>query len=362
MRASFAALILALASCTPPPPPAAPERPPAPVLVATAVAADAAISVDEIGRCVSLERVTLRPQVSTRLDLAHVADGADVKAGQKLFTLDARPFQAELAAAVARASQDQAVLDLAKAELKRAETLLEKKALSRQEFDAAKSAVDVSSARLAADAAAEAAAKLRVEWCELRAPIAGRAGRRLVDPGNLVKENETELLVIQGLDPLNVEFSLSELRLAELQKALAAGPVKAEVRLPDDPGPPLAGEVTFVDNAVQAGTGTVLLRVTLPNPERRLWPGRFVRVRLPLASLPGALQVPALAPQTSATGPFVYVVKDDGTAELRPVRLGPRVGDAVVVESGLKAGEKVVVQGHLGVMPGGKVRAEAPKP
>ncbi len=360
MKAS-AAFLLALAACTPPPPPVV-ERPPAPVLAVAAVLGDAAIAIEEIGRCVARERVVLRPQVSGRLARVHVADGAEVKAGDPLFTIDARPFEADLAAAQAKAAQDQASLDLAKLELARAEALLDKKALSRQEFDAAKSAVDVAAARVRADAAAVDAAKLRVDYCELRAPLAGRAGRRLVDAGNIVKENETDLIVIQSLDPLFAEVAVSELRLPELQRALAAGAVKAEIRLPDDPGPPLSGELTFVDNAVQGGTGTVILRATVANAERRLWPGRFVRVRLPLTTIAGALLVPATAPQTSAAGPFVYVVKDDGTADLRTVQLGPRIGEQQVVRSGLAAGERVVIQGHLGVMPGGKVKVEAPRP
>lgn len=361
MRATSAAFLLVLAACKPPAPPAF-ERPPSPVIAVAAVVGEAAVALEEIGRCVPRERVVLRPRVSGRLDLVHVADGADVAVGARLFSIDARPFQAELAAVEARAAQNRAALALATAELKRADTLLEKKALSGQEHDAAKSAVDVATARLAADAAAVDAAKLRVEWCELRSPIAGRAGRRLVDAGNLVKENETELLVIQSLDPLHAEFAVSELRLGEVLKAQAAGTLKAEVTLPDDPAPPLSAPVSFVDNAVQAGNGTLLLRATLANADRRFWPGRFVRIRLPLTTLPGAVLVPAGAPQTAVAGPFVYVVKDDGTAELRQVRLGPRVGEQVVVESGLKAGERVVIQGQLGVMPGGKVRAEAPKP
>jgi multidrug efflux system membrane fusion protein len=128
-----------------------------------------------------------------------------------------------------------------------------------------------------------------------------------------------------------------------------------EVRLPDSPKPEI-GQLTFLDNAVQSSSGTVMLRATVPNAARRLWPGQFVNVRLVLATLPKAVLVPAAAPQDSAKGPFVYVVKDDSTAELRPVKLGQRQGDLVVVEQGLQSGDRVIINGQLGVMPGGKVR------
>jgi len=133
-----------------------------------------------------------------------------------------------------------------------------------------------------------------------------------------------------------------------------------EVRLPDQPADALPGKVTFLDNAVQEGTGTVTIRATVDNRQRRLWPGRFVKVRLVLATLPAAIVIPAGAPQMSAKGPFVYVVKDDDTAELRPVTPGQRQADLVVIEQGIKPGERVVVNGQLGVTPGGKVRVEEP--
>jgi multidrug efflux system membrane fusion protein len=143
---------------------------------------------------------------------------------------------------------------------------------------------------------------------------------------------------------------------------MARGTLRVEVRLPDEPGDSRAGELTFLDNTVQEGTGTVKLRATIPNQDRRFWPGRFVKIRLVLSTLAGAILVPVAAPQTSATGPFVYVIKEDSTAEMRPVTLGQRHGDWVVIEKGLKVGERVVVTGQLGVMPGGKVRIEEAGP
>src|SRR5262249_16778262 len=146
--------------------------------------------------------------------------------------------------------------------------------------------------------------------------------------------------------------------LTSVQRAIAAGEARAEVRLPDEPDRPREGTLTFLDNAVQDGTGTVKLRATVPNSDWRFWPGRFVKVRLVLGTQKGAVLAPAAAAQTAGKGPFVYVVKEDSTAELRPVTVGQRQGDLVAVASGLKSGERVVTAGQLGVTPGGQVRSQ----
>ena len=154
--------------------------------------------------------------------------------------------------------------------------------------------------------------------------------------GNVVTANTSSLLSIQRIDPVYAEFTVTENELTEVQRHMQGGRLPVEVRLPDQPEAVMPGTLTFVDNAVQEGTGTVKLRATVPNRERRLWPGRFVNVRLILRQLPGAVLVPASAPQNSAKGLFVYVVKEDGTADLRPVTLGQRQGDLVIVAQGVK--------------------------
>ena len=198
-------------------------------------------------------------------------------------------------------------------------------------------------------------AKVQLGYCHISSPINGRAGHRLVDMGNNVEANKGPLLVIQRLDPIYADFTVTENELTAVQRNMSHGALKAEVRLPDDAGAPQVGELTFLDNAVQEATGTVMLRATVPNPAYRLWPGRFVKVRLVLKTLRGAVLIPAAAPQLSAMGSFVYVVKEDGTAEMRPVKTGQREGNEIVIESGVKPGERVVVNGQLGVTPGGKV-------
>jgi multidrug efflux system membrane fusion protein len=183
-----------------------------------------------------------------------------------------------------------------------------------------------------------------------------------VDIGNVVEANKTPLLTIQKIDPIYADFTVNQNELTDVQDNMRRGTLRVEVRLQDEDDKPLPGQLTFLDNAVADATGTVQLRATVDNHERRLWPGRLVKVRLVLSTLKSAVLVPAVAPQMSAKGSFVYVVKDDSTAELRLVKTGQPQGDLVVIEEGVKPGEKVVVNGQLGVTPGGKVRDASATP
>lgn len=394
--ALLAALAALTASCSRPEPPAF-ERPPAPVQVAAAETRDVPVYLDEIGHAVAVETVSVRAQVAGRIDSVHFADGAELKKGDVLVSLDARPFQAKLDSAEASLLRARAVLErahtallgpqaaleraksvheLAKSELARTEKLLTASAASQSDYDVRKNAVAVAAANVSqaeadlrqaepderqAEAevkqaeAAVTAARLDVDYATVRSPIDGRAGRRLVDAGNVVKENEDPLVVVERLDPVYVDFTVPEVRLGEVLRNLSKGKLRVEVRVPGGKPEPHVGELTFVDNAVEQGTGTVKLRATLANAEHALWPGQFVDVRLVLETLPRAVLVPAAATQTSSKGPFVFVVKEDDTADLRPVTLGQRQGEMVVVQSGVTAGERVVVTGQMGVMPGAKV-------
>jgi multidrug efflux system membrane fusion protein len=334
------------------------ERPPAPVVVAIAAAEDVPLYLDEIGRCVARERVSIQPQVSGRITQIHFTDGADLKAGDLLFTIDPRPSQAQLAAAEATLAQSKAVLELATLEFNRSRTLLEKKALSQQEFDTARSAVTVAEARIQLSKAAIDTVKIDLDYCAIRSPIDGRAGQRLVDMGNVIAANGGALLVIQKMDPIYAEFTVAENDLPAVLKNMAAGTLKVEVQLPDDPAASRTGDLTFLDNAVADGTGTVRLRATLANADHRFWPGQFIRARLVLAALKAAVLIPVEATQMSPAGPFVYVVQGTEPPELRPVTLGQRQGERVVVLKNLAAGERIVTKGHLGIMPGRKVKEE----
>jgi multidrug efflux system membrane fusion protein len=326
------------------------------VTVAAATTEDVPFYIDAVGHIVAREVVSVQPQVSGRVVKIQFADGADVKAGEVLFSIDARPFQAQLNQAEANLAEAQAALNLAKTNFARVENITDPRAVSRQDYDTKKNAVDIAEAQVKQNRAAVERARLDLEYCTIRAPIDGRAGQRLVDVGNIVSANNRALLVIQRLDPIYADFTVTEHDLSAVQRNMARRTLRVGVSLPDDTGEPRRGNLTFLDNAVQEGSGTVKLRATIPNADRRFWPGRFVKVRLVLDSRPQAVLVPASAPQLSATGSFVYVVKPDSTAELRPVKLGQRQGDFVVVDEGLKSGERVVVRGQLGVTPGGKIR------
>lgn len=372
------------------------QRPPAPVVVSTAVSQDVSNYMDALGKIVARETVAIKPQVSGRIEKIHFADGANVRKGDLLFTIDPRPFDANLKQAEANLAKDTAAKKQAEANLAREiarenwgrnqvdryRTLVEQGVVAREQYEqlrtdydtlkanseAARAAVRSADETIKVDHAAIDTAKVQLSYCYIHSPIDGRAGQRLVDIGNVVNPGggsnsdsssgttpSNALLVIERLDPIYADFTISQNNLSLVQDQMRAGNLRAEVRLPDSPDDGVFGQLTFVDNSVQTETGQVTLRATLPNPGHRFWPGRFVNVRLLLGSIQGAVLVPANAPQMSAAGSYVYVIGPDMTAEQRTISLGQRQGDLVVVEKGVAAGEKVVVNGQLGVTPKGKV-------
>jgi len=335
---------------------AAPTMPAPLVTVAKATAQDVPKYLDEIGRNTAFESVTVTPQVGGRITERHFQDGENLKQGQLLFVIDPRPFKAQVDAAQASLAQAKAALDLAKIQFARDEEVIGTRAISKQDYDTKKNTVDVDQAQVEAAQAALETAQLNLEYCYIHSPIDGRAGARLVDVGNVVQANSTSLLSIQRLDPIYANFTVTESDLPGVQKQMGGG-LKADVRLPTDPeGTVRVGRVEFLDNTVQNGSGTVNLRATLSNADHHFWPGQFVDVKLVLTTEKAAVLIPNEAAQISQKGPFVYVVKADDTAELRPVSLGQRQGSQVVVTGGVAANERVVVTGQLLVRPGGKVR------
>ena len=333
------------------------------VTVARATAHDVPVYLEEIGRSGAFESVTVTPQISGRITERHFEDGAELQKGQLLFTIDPRPYQAQLDSAQAQLAQSKAALDLAKTQLKMYGSIANTRAVSQMDVETKKNTVAVDEAQVQAAEAAVENAKLNLEYCYIHSPIDGRAGMRLVDVGNVVQPNSTGLLLIQRLDPIYADFTITEGDLPQVQRELARGTLQALVRIPSDP-PNRAreGKLTFVDNMVQNATGTVNLRATIPNRDHHFWPGQFLDVTLVLATAKGAVLIPNQATQISQQGPYVYVVKPDDTAELRLVTLGQRQGDDVVVTKGVADGERVVVTGQLTVAPGGKVRVQEAAP
>ena len=333
------------------------------VTVARASAHDVPIYLEEIGRSGAFESVTVTPQISGRITERHFEDGAELKKGQLLFTIDPRPYQAQLDSAQAQLAQSRAALDLAKTQLKMYASIANTRAVSQLDLETRKNTVAVDEAQVQTNEAALETAKLNLEYCYIHSPIDGRAGMRLVDVGNVVQTNTTGLLLIQRLDPIYADFTITESDLPEVQRQLARGTLQALVRIPADlPNRARQGKLTFVDNAVQNATGTVNLRATTANSDHHFWPGQFVNVTLVLATAKAAVLIPNQATQISQQGSYVFVVKPDGTAELRPITLGQRQGDDVVVTKGVAAGEQVVVTGQLTVAPGSKVRVQEAGP
>jgi membrane fusion protein, multidrug efflux system len=338
--------------------PAAP--PPALVSVINATAQDVPEYLDEIGRNVAFESVTVTPQVPGKITERHVQDGENLQKGQLLFVIDPRPFKAQLDSAQANLAQAQAALELAKIQFARDQDLVGTRAISKQDYDTKKNTVDVNAAQVEAAKAAIETAQINLEYCYIHSPIDGRAGARLVDVGNIVQGNTTALLSIQRLDPIYATFTITERDLPGVQKQMRSGALQALVRLPSDPeNTTRPGKVEFLDNAVQNATGTVNLRATISNSDHHFWPGQFVDVKLVLATQKQAVLVPSQATQISQQGPFVYVIKSDDTAELRPVSLGQRQGSDVVITNGLAPNERVVLAGQLLVRPGSKVQIDA---
>jgi membrane fusion protein, multidrug efflux system len=337
--------------------------PPPMVTVVTAKAQDVPRYLDEIGRNMAFESVSITPQVAGIITERNFQDGDNLKKGQLLFVIDPRPYKAQLDAAQANLEQAKAALDLAKIQFARDQDLVGTRAISKQDYDTKKNTVDVVQAQIASAKAAIETAQINLDYCYIHSPIDGRAGARLVDVGNVVQANTTALLSIQRLDPIYATFTITESDLPQVQKEMSRGTLKALVRLPSDSeSTARVGRVEFLDNSVQNTTGTVNLRATMSNPEHHFWPGQFVQVRLVLATEKDAVLLPSQATQISQQGPYVYVVKPNDTAELRPVTLGQRQGSDVVITSGVAAGERVVLAGQLLVRPDGKVHVETGTP
>jgi membrane fusion protein, multidrug efflux system len=363
LLASTVFAVLTTAACSKGNVQAAQTMPTPLVTVVRAAAKDVPQYLDEIGRNAAFESVTVTPQVGGRIVERHFVDGENLKKGQLLFAIDPRPYEAQVDSAQATLAQAKAAVDLAKIQFARDQEVIGERAISKQDYDAKKNAVDVDQAQVEAAAAALETAKLNLEYCYIHSPIDGRAGARLVDIGNVVQANTTPLLSIQRLDPIYANFTITESDLSAVQKQMSGGMLKAAVRLPTDlESTTRIGRVEFLDNSVQNGSGTVNLRATMSNPDHHFWPGQFVDVKLILNIEKDAVLIPNQATQMSQRGPFVYIVKGDDTAELRPVKLGQRQGDQIVVTEGVAPNERVVVAGQMLVRPGGKVRVDTNSP
>ncbi len=330
----------------------------APVLVGTSSLRDVPLTLRTIGTVEAYSTVDVCARVSGQLQRIHFREGQDVREGDPLFTIDSAPYRAAFAAAQANLARDRARLATVQADAQRFARLVEKEYVTRQQSEQADAEARADSAVVRATEAALDASRLDLEYCAIRAPISGRTGNVLLHQGNLVRANDPNpLVVINQVSPIFASFSIPEKQLPRIVAAMKEHPEGLAVTAQPSgaAGAPATGRLTFLDNAVDAATGTVLLKAEFPNEDRTLWPGEFVQVQVVLGERTGAVVVPAGAVQTSQKGDYVFVIKPDQTAEMRPVTSGPRINGDVIVEKGLEAGETVVTDGQLRVVPGGKV-------
>jgi multidrug efflux system membrane fusion protein len=325
---------------------APPKAAPAPVVVAVATTRDMPVLVNAPGSVEAINSVAVKSLVDGQLLESRVLDGADVTVGQLLFRIDPRPAQASLQQALAQQAKDQATLEQARSQVKRYEDIAAKGYLSADQMEQYRTNLDAARASVKVDEANVAAARVTLSYTDIHAPLAGRIGRILIQPGNVVKANDTNPLVtINQIEPIYVNFALPSALLGRMQAAQKAAPLLAQASV-IGVDTPVEGKVAFIDNAVDTSTGTVRLRAEFPNAEHLLWPGQLVGVSLTLGHDPDAVVVPSQAVQNGPDGAYVFVVRGDQTAEQRRVTVARVVAGDAVVEKGLASGETVVVDGQ----------------
>ena len=348
--------LIAMAGCSHGPADTFGEREAVPILAAKVEQKTVSDTIRAIGRVEAFSTVDVKAQISGQVMQVNFRQGQDVKQGDLLFTIDPRPFEAALNQAQANLAKDRAQYRQAAADEHRYSTLLKERVGSRQQYDQVEATAAAMSASVEADEAAVQTAKLNLEYCSIRAPIDGRTGDLLVHAGNLVKPDaDTAMVVINQVHPVYVEFAVPEHKLPEVRAYMAMRKLSVEVSLPQQQGSAEIGELNFVDNSVDAKTGTITLKGLFTNADGRLWPGEFVNTTLVLNQRNDAILVPSEAIQSGQEGSHVFVVQPGMKVEMRQVVVGESLDNQTVVTSGLKAGETVVTDGQLKLIPGAKV-------
>jgi multidrug efflux system membrane fusion protein len=332
---------------------------PVPVMVAAAAARNVPLEVRAIGNVQAYSTVTVRSQITGELRDVHIQDGQEVKAGDPLFTIDPRPFEAALKQAEANLGRDEAQLVGARLEFEREKKLLESQITSRDDYDKAEAAFHSLEATVLADHAAITNATLSLAYTNIRSPFDGRAGSVLMKAGNIVKAEDDTLVTLNQVHPIYVAFSVPEQQLPAIRKRMKESALTVAVELPGETTNP-EGALTFIDNAVDVTTGTIQLKATFTNVDNILWPGQFVRTVLKLNVLTNATVVPSQAVQSSQTGDFVFVVGAGDRVEKRPVTTGVSSEGWLVIQNGVKAGETVVIDGQMRLAEGTQVKFPAP--
>lgn len=358
-----------------------------PVTIATVAQQRVPVELRAIGTVEAYSTVAVKTLVAGELTEVHFKEGQDVGKDNLLFTIDRRPYEAALQQAEANLARDTAAAKQAEANLARDSAqvqnarveaaryadLVKQGIVAQEQYDrvrtnfealeasvnASRAAIENAQAAMRADRAAIDNARLQLEYCSIRSPLDGRTGSLATHRGTVVKANDTVLVTINQVNPIYVNFSVPEQYLADIKKYMAAGSLKVQALISGEESRPEQGVLSFVNNTVDAATGTIILKGTFLNQARRLWPGQFVNVALTLSEQPAAIVVPSQAVQTGQAGTFVFVVKPDGTAESRPVVVSRTYGPNSVVDKGVTPGEKVVTDGQLRLVPGAKVEIKS---
>ena len=334
---------------------ASPGIPVVPVLAATVEQKDMPVELQAIGSVEAYSSVTVKTQITGELTGVYFKEGQDVKKGDLLFTLDKRPFEADLKRQEANLEHDIAQAKLSHLDADRYAGLYKEGVVSKQQYDQAEANAEALDAAVLADKAAVENAKVQLIYCSIYSPIDGRTGTLMIHQGNMIKANDTPFLInINQVQPIYVTFTVPEQYLADIKRFAAADKLPVQASIQGD-SRPIIGRLSFIDNTVDPATGTIKLKGEFVNADRRLWPGQFVNATLVLHTQPNAIVVPSQAVQNGQQGQFVFVIKDDKTVEMRPVTVNRSSSGQSIIDVGLKAGERVVTDGQLRLVPGSRV-------
>ena len=333
------------------------KGPPAiPVTAVAVVSKTVPVRLYAIGNVESFTTVAVKARVDGQIVSVHFKEGDEVKQGAVLFEIDSRPFAAALKQAQANLLKDKALLDRAVEQEKRYKDLLDKNFISPDAYEQVRTNKETAAATVSADEAAIESARLSVDYCTIRSPVTGYAGRIQIQQGNLVKANDVNPLVtINQVVPIYVTFAVPEQNLADIRTYQAAGELRVSASFANSTRPPIPGKLSSIDNTADPTTGTIKLKAEFPNIDKALWPGQFVNVVLTLYDQKDAIVTPSASVQSGPAGQYVYVIKADQTVELRNIKVARAEGDDTVVASGLQPGDQVVTVGQLRLAPGSRV-------
>jgi len=323
-----------------------------PVKTGVAMIQNVPVQINAIGNVEAYNTVSVKAMVGGEVTDVHFRQGQDVREGDLLFLIDPRPYEAALKQAVAQLARDAAQAKNAEEQAKRYDILVQMDYVSKDQYEQLRANADALAAAVQADRANVDNSRLQLAYCTIKSPLDGRVGSVLINKGNVIKANDLPLVTINKITPIYVTFSVPEQNLENIKRFMQERSLQMEAIIPGDESHPAQGVLTFINNAVDTATGTIQLKGTFENRDRRLWPGQFINVVVTLETQKNAIVIPSAALQTGQQGQYVFVVKSDSTVESRPVMVARTFGDLAVISQGVTPGEKVVTDGQLNLIPG----------